>query len=294
MKRILFVISTIAIIISSCGRHTTAEHHKITVTVSLPPQQWILEQIAGDSININTLLQAGSNPETFDPGISIIKKAANSDIIMLSGQLGYEKMITDRISGGKNSLTIVDTSRGIEPIYGTHTHLLDEDADHHHDNVSDPHTWTSVKNTRIIAGNMLEALVAADPANADYYRERAHVLDARLDSLDTAITSRLSTEDVNKSFLIWHPSLSYYARDYGLNQIAIGSENREPTVNDIKSILDQATSSGAHVLFMQADYDPRQAATLSRETGVNIISLNPLDEDWESQINLITDALTSK
>lgn len=294
MKRILFALTIIVLILGSCGRQGAPEHHKLSVTVSLPPQQWILEQIAGDSVEINTLLQAGSNPETFDPGISVIKKASNSDIIMLSGQLGYENVIASRLTGGKDSIMIVDTSVGIEPIYGTHVHTHGEHSHLHKDDISDPHTWTSVKNARIIATNMLQALVKADPDNASYYRERAGILDTHLDSLDRSIAARLAQPEIARSFLIWHPSLSYYARDYDLNQIAIGSENREATIGDIKATLDKAADSGAHVLFMQADYDPRQASTLSQETGVSIIPLNPLAQEWEAQINLITDAITGK
>lgn len=286
----------VSVVTVGCSRSSgDTGHHRLTVTVSLPPQEWILSQIAGDSININTLLESGGNPETFDPGIGVIKKAAKSDILMLSGQLGFENRLAQRLTAGNNDITVVDTSAGITPIYGTHSHA---GYSHHDcddgDEAIDPHTWTSVKNVRVIARNMLRSLVEADPGNAAYYRQRAAKFDSRLDSLDRDIAERLSSPSVSRSFLIWHPSLSYLARDYGLEQIPIGSENREITVQDIRQTLDKAASSGARVLFMQSDYDPRQAASLSSQTGVNVVPINPLDRDWENQIKLITEALTDE
>lgn len=273
-------------LLCACGRTYKDHEGHPTVTVSIAPQAWLLEAIAGDSVNINILLGSGANPETYEPSINTIKTASQSDAMMLSGALGFESQLAERLKSNNPDLTVIDTSHGIEPIYGTHSH-----GNHTHSNdIPDPHTWTSVRNARTIAGNMLAALIEIDPVNKYYYQANAAVLDSRLDSLDRSIKSRLDSLQV-KSFLVWHPSLSYFARDYGLEQISIGNEGREATIGGLRSTIDHAAGSGTCVLFIQADFDSRQAETISRETGADVVTINPLDHDWESQINIITDAL---
>ena len=277
------------LLVTACGRSVHEERDVPQVTVSIPPQAWLLEAIGGDSIDINVLLATGANPETFEPGVGVMKRAAQSDVLMLSGGLAYEKQIAERMQANDAGLRIVDTSEGIVPVYGTHSH-----GDHvHADGVPDPHTWTSVRNARVIASNMLKALVEAAPEKAGYYTERARKLDERLDSMDRAIGARMDSMP-SRTFLVWHPSLSYFARDYGLEQVTIGSEGREASVQGIKEIIDHAAGAGAQVMFVQADFDPSRAATLSRETGARTVTINPLDPDWERQINIITDAIDGR
>ncbi len=292
MKLQTLTLILLTVLPVSCRRHSgysNENNDRPTVTVSIAPQAWILEAIAGDSIRINTLLDTGANPETFEPGINNMKLAAESSLLLLSGNLGVERQLAERLRENTPGLTISDTSRGIKPIYGTHDHAGHHHHDHAHE-TADPHTWTSVRNARIIAGNMLSALISVDPDNETYYRNRASRLDSQLDSLDSAIASRFEQLQ-SRTFMIWHPSLSYFARDYGLEQISVGMEGRETTVQGLRSIIDRAQSSGAPILFVQSDFDPRQAETLSRETGARVITISPLDHDWISQINIITDAL---
>ena len=289
MKRALYVqlLLAVALLTAGCGsRHDAAADQSRcpTVTVSIPPQAWLLNAIAGDSVTINTLMPAGTNPETFEPGVSTIRNVSSSDMLMLSGNLGFETALAGRISANNPDIKVVDTSAGIEPVYGTHSH-----GNHTH-TVADPHTWTSVRNARVIASNMLDALVNIDPVRADYYRERAVRLDAHLDSLDTAIAARLDSLPV-RAFMVWHPSLSYFARDYGLEQITLGAEGRETTIRGAQAVIDNASGRGAGVLFVQADFDSARARSLVAETNATLITINPLDPDWEAQINIIADAL---
>lgn len=287
MKRAIYVylLVLLAIAVAGCNDNAGESDHRPVVTVSIPPQAWVLKAIAGDSIQLNTLLTIGSNPEMFEPGVNSIKSASESDLLFLSGNLGFEEKLSERLQANNQQLKIVDTSAGITPIYGTHSH-----GDHVH-SVADPHTWTSVVNVKVIARNMLSALVEMDPDNEKFYTDRARVLDQKLDSLNATISARLSQSGV-RSFLVWHPSLSYFARDYGLEQISLGREGSESTVTGIKKVIDSSSTRGATVLFMQAEFDSSRAQSLVSETGARLVTINPLDPDWESQINIIADALS--
>lgn len=258
------------------------------VTVSIPPLNWFVEAIAGDSVDVNVMLATGANPETFEPGISSMREVADSRAVFITGGLPFEKSVADKMTGG----TIVNVSEGVEPLFGTHEHC----GRHNHVHtagVADPHTWTSVKNGRIIARNIFETLKSVDPSRETYYSERYHALDSHLDSLDRAIESRLDSIE-SRSFLVMHPSLGYFARDYGLTQISMGQEGRESSVKGVRRQLDIATAEGAGVLFLQVDFDSRVARNVAVQTDAQIVDLNLLNADWEQEIEHIVDALTSR
>ncbi len=291
------VFSTViflAWLLTGCGagsRSAEADGGRMAVTVSLPPQAWFVKAIAGDSVEVTTLLSTGANPETFEPGISAMKQAARSRILFISGGMAFEQEVARKLADADASLKVVDTSEGIEPLYGTHDHC-DHPGHKHSAGEADPHTWTSVKNGKVIARNVYEALVESDPARRDYYSARYDSLVARLDSLDGALTVALQPMR-GETFLVMHPSLGYFARDYGLQQVSVGQEGRESSVQGLRRQLDRATEAGVKVLFLQADFDSRQAETVARQTDSRTVTLNLLSPQWDEEIIRIADALTS-
>lgn len=285
MKRIFFLLSAIICVffgLSSCRHSVDARK---SVAVSLPPHASLLREITGDSIEIITLMQADANPEAFEVTVNNMRAVSDADVYMKAGNLPFEATLTQRIGQSNPTLRFVDVSDGIELIYGTHAH-----GNHTHA-AADPHTWTSAKNLKVIAANMLAAVNDIDPGHKDFYTANYNRLIARLDSADSAIASRLADADA-KSFLIWHPSLSYFARDYGLKQIAVGQDNKEMTPGQLRDTHRQAADEGVRVMFIQQNFDARQARSLAGELGVEIVQINPLDKDYLGQLNIIADALS--
>ncbi len=260
------------------------------VTVSIAPQKYLLEQIAGDKVDINCLLARGGDPESYEPSIADMRDLHRSLVYFQAGNEPFEQVITGRFknSGGAD-LKVVDTSRGIELIEGTH-----HNHNHHgHESTFDPHTWSSVKNARVIARNMVEAMKEADPSNSAFYQTNYERLDARLDSLDRSFTSRLAPF-AGTSFLVWHPSLSYFARDYGLKQISVGSATKEISIPSLKKSVDEAARGGVTVFFHQPSTDSRQAEIVNSQLGARRVDINPLDGDWERQMELIVNTITNQ
>lgn len=298
--------------LASCS---SRDSHRKAVAVSLPPQASLLREITGDSIDIITLMASDANPESFEVTIKNMRGIADADLYMKVGNLAFEETLTDRISQANNSLKFTDISQGITPIYGTHSHPAghnhsadhDHDSstpsdlshssdlsshhDHDHENLAvDPHTWTSITNLKIMAANMLDAVNDIDPANKAYYDANYQQLIHRLDSIDTAISSRLSSSS-SKAFLIWHPSLSYFARDYNLNQIPLGQDNKEMTPGQMRDTHERAAKEDVKVMFIQQNFDANQAQTIADELGVTVVQINPLDADYLRQFNIIANAL---
>lgn len=284
MKRIFFLFAIIICVLSGLSSCKTDGDTRMSVAVSLPPQASLLREITGDSIDIVTLMQADANPEAFEVTVGGMREVNDAAVYMKAGNLPFEQTLTERIGQSNPELRFVDMSDGIELIYGTHAH-----GNHTH-KVADPHTWTSVSNLKVIAANMLAAVSDVDPARKDYYTANYNRLVARLDSLDAAISSRLDSIGT-RSFLIWHPSLSYFARDYGLEQIAVGQDNKEMTPGQLRDTHRHAADKGVKVMFIQQNFDARQAAVLADELGISIVQINPLDDDYLKQFNIIADAL---
>lgn len=266
---------------------TATTHDTPIVTVSIEPQKYILEQITGNRVEIRTLIANGANPETFDPSVNHIINLTKSIGFLRMGNIGFEAAILDKVHSENPDLPIFNTSLGVIPVTGTHSH-----GGITHD-VIDPHTWTSVKNVKIISKNMLIAMTEIDPSNADYYRNNYDRFAARLDSLDNELAIRLAPHK-GEAFMVWHPSLSYFARDYGLEQITAGNaDNKEVAMGTLKETIDHAAEHKAQIFFYQKDLDSRQAEALSSQLGLTKVNINPLSYEWEKEITAIADAIAA-
>lgn len=277
-------------VVMACVACNGDKSGKPKVTVSIPPQKYLLEQIAGDKVEVVTLMDAGTNPETYQPTMSTMGGLEESMMYFTVGTLPFEHEMVRRLADNGSDLTVVDTSKGVALLHGTHGDCGHDHGDHDHGD-GDPHIWSSVANARIMANNMAEALIKADAENADYYRENLNRLNLRLDSLDAAYRTRLNASGT-RAFVILHPSLSYLANDYGLEQIAVGQEGKESTVNAQRERIDHAREHHAKVMFVQQEFDSRQSATIAEEIGVNTVSINPMNGNWWDEMEKVVNALT--
>ncbi|MDE5553674.1 MAG: zinc ABC transporter substrate-binding protein [Muribaculaceae bacterium] len=282
LKRLLNILSAAAIIIcmTTCGKNRN-ESSKPMVAVSIAPLGNLVESICGDDYEIITLLDRGANPETFDPAMSKRAAAEKSDIYFMLDAFPFEKSVA-----GKRE-NVIDVSTGVQHLYGTHSHGDNEEC--HHE--ADPHIWTSGKNMKIIAHNIGEAMMKHYPENAGKYRIRLDSLITVIDSLDNALTLKLNNAHP-KSFAIWHPSLGYFAKDYGLKQIAVGEESKEISPVRLKETINKAVADSVIVFFFQKEFDSRQAFSINEQLGAKMITIDPLAADWMGQLDMITDELT--
>lgn len=255
--------------------------------VSIEPQRWLLEQLADSGTHISVMLDRGANPETFEPSMSKRIQADEAEAYFATGALPFENALRN-----SSRTLFVDTSEGIEPIYGTHSHHHHDSESHHHaEEAPDPHIWTSVSGIRTMARNMAKALTKNRPEKAEAIDGRLHRLEQRLDSLDNAIKSKFADSRA-EAFAVWHPSLSYFARDYGLHQIAVGQESKEISARQVREMIDMARADSVKVFFFQKEYDSRQARSINDEIGSRMVYINPLDYDIIKQMTLIADELS--
>lgn len=282
-----------ALVCAGCsGGSGSSPGPKPIVAVSIPPQESLLREIAGDSVDIVTLMRSDGNAESFEVSVSDLRLVNSASAYMLVGNLPFEGELADKIGETNRGLRFYDTSSGVDLLHGTHGHHHHHQGSGHEAEDADPHTWSSARNLKIMAKSMTEALAEVDAPRADYYRANLQRLEGRLDSIDRALADKLA-QSRGASFLIWHPSLSYFARDYGLRQIPLGQDNKEMSVVGLKDNIRKAADTGVRAIFIQSNYDPAQAGNVARQLGIEPVAINPLDPDWETQFNIITDAIIS-
>lgn len=262
------------------------------IAVSVEPQRAWLENIVGDRYKIVTVLPNGVNLETYEPSMQTRKDLDEADVYFMIGTLLVESNLK---MSSKDTARFVNTSTGVQHIYGTHNGCPDHRSflPSENDMTPDPHIWTSVPNARIMTKNMTEYLKSIDPENAQVYQENFERYDAHLDSLNTEYKAALDTIN-SRSFMVWHPSLSYFARDYGLNQIAVGTESKETSMQSLKHVIDHAIGDHVKVFFHQQDYDSRQAGSINGSVGSRLVSINLGDYSWEEQLDSIVSELANQ
>lgn len=258
---------------------TSARKGKPSVAVSIQPQRYLLEAIAGKKLDVVCLLDEESNPETYEPGMNVMMAIERSDAYFTVGTIGYELAILPKVKSNNPDLPIIDTSKGVN-------FIASHDAD---EGDVDPHVWVSVRNAKVMAGNMYAQLVKLYPKWKHYFTKRYKALQTTLSQMDEEFAARLKALP-HKAILVWHPTMSYLARDYGLRQVSLDN-GKEPTASDLRSRLDLAQKSGADVLFLQPQIDSRQASELLNELNVKKVTVNPMAEQWEQQIRTVIDAL---
>lgn len=285
MNRIWLIISILtASLFVSCRKNI--DSHPV-IAVSVEPQRALLEEIVGDKYKVVTLLTAGANPETYDPTIKTRAELEKVSAYLTTGAMPFEERLASALP---HNVVLCNVSTGITPIYGTHDHGGHNDHDGHNHGECDPHVWASVKNARIMARNMYNAVCRLDSANTSFYTARYNKLDAHLDSLDNALAVQLSGLHP-RAFAIWHPSLSYFARDYELEQVAVGFENKEMSPKHLTQIVTEAREDSVKVFFFQREYDSRQAQSLNKQMGTKMVTINPLDYQWEQCLINVANAL---
>ncbi len=282
-----FIFWTIVGFVTSCNSVPT----KPVLAVSIQPQRYFLEKIAGDKFDVLCLLAQGSNPESYEPSMTHLINLERSKAYLRMGNIGFELAILNKIKNNNPDLVIVDTSDGIDLLKGTHGGVHSHEHSHSHSHEIDPHVWTSVPNAKIIAQNMYKALLEIDSQNKKYYTKNYNALLMELSELETELAEKMDSVK-GSAFAVWHPSLSYFARDYGLIQIAMENEGKEVPASVLKREIDMAREHDVKVLFYQKEFDSRQIQTINEQLGAEMIEINPMSYDWAEEMKKITNALT--
>lgn len=289
MKHIPLLL--IIVLLASCNMGKSGksqDNEKPVIVVTIEPQRYFTEAIAGDKFDVISIVPKGSSPETYDPTPQQLVSLGDSKAYLRIGYIGFEQVWMDRLIDNTPHIQIFDTSKDIDLILGeAHNH-----GDHQHAGGVEPHIWNSTNNALIIARNTYKALCQLDKENEAYYLNRYDSLCQRIMHTDSIIRKTLQQPGTAQSFMIYHPALSYFARDYGLQQISIEEGGKEPSPAHLKDLVDLCRQEDVRIIFIQPEFDRRNAEIIARETGTDIVPINPLSYDWEAEMLAVAQALT--
>ena len=287
MKKLILCLGVVILAVSCRTGGEVLD--KPVISVSIIPQQYFIEQLAGDLVEVNVMIPPGASPATYEPSVSQLGKLDQSEAYFRIGYIGFEQSWMEKISSINPNMHIMDLSEGVEII---EENAGDEEEDHHRHSHHgpDPHIWMSVSNVRIIAANIHNNLMLLFPHEKEYLQERFDLYILSLDSLHLDITSKLEGIE-NRKFMIYHPALTYYARDYSLEQFSLEVEGKTPSPAHLKEMTDQALQHQISKILIQSQFDRKNAEVLARETGSEIIQFDPLDLQWGEQMRYIAEQL---
>ncbi len=291
MKRFLYLI-ILCVILAGCkgtpqkqtdsGKASGTEQHAATVTVTISPYKYFVDQIAKGKVDVNVMVSNGNNPETYEPYAQQMMELSKSALYLKVGSIGFEQTWMKKLQDNAPDMKVIDTSVGIKPAKTPGGNI-------------DPHVWMSCSNARIIASNILKALCELEPKNRAFFEKNYQSLLSLIDKRDSTIKESFKKDpDLVRKFVIYHPILTYFARDYQLEQLAIEEEGREPSASQLKSLIERARKEKIKFCLIQAEFANRNTTTFIKESHTKPMNINPLQGDWNRAMQEAAAAVQGK
>lgn len=280
----IYIVLLLAFLSGSCAPRQQAEEGALYV--SILPLRSLVQGIVGDDFDIEVLVPPGASPETFEPTPRQFVGLNKARMVFNVGLIDFETTLLSKVDDNSK---VVDLSRGIELIAGSCSHCS---HGHTHAHGVDPHVWTSPRALQKMAENAYEAIHTAYPDSVKYeanYRR----LQRELQALDERTAAQIAGSGV-EYFIIYHPALTYYARDYGLRQVAIEADGKEPSAKQLTQIIRQAREDGVRRILYQSQFPASAVEVIARDIDAEYVEVDPLREDIIPNIEEITDIITRK
>jgi len=260
---------------------------KPIVSVSILPQKYFIEQIAGDTLEVNVMVLPGNSPATYEPKPSQMRELANSSLYFAIG-VPFERTWLSKFADNAPKMSIIHTDKGIQKrMMASHVHK--EDAHDHHDEKNtkegtpDPHIWLDPILVKTQAFNIAQALMETFPENRSLYEANLKEFQARLDELDKEFKDIFSNLSSRK-FMIFHPAFGYFASRYNLEQIPIEIEGKDPKPAQLAKLIELAKEEGIRFIFVAPQFSTKSAQIIAKEISGEVVMLNPLVYEWEKEM----------
>ena len=287
VRIILLVISTVLLVamvplVTSCQNEVAEESSKLGVVVTILPQAEFVEQVGGEKVEVSVMVPPGASPHTYEPKPSQLVALEKAVVYFKVGSgIDFELSWMDKLLDINNEMALVDCSEGI---------TLIESIEGEHNGGADTHIWMSPINTVVIVENICRGLVGADPQNRDYYEANKDTYITSLLRLNSEIKKGLEGVE-NRTFMVYHPSFGYYAKEYGLTMLSIEEDGKEPTPAGMASLIDRALENSIKVIFVEPQFNPQSAEVIAVAIGGTVAFIDPLVKDYLKNIELLSEAL---
>ncbi len=263
----------------------------LPVVVSIPPQAHFVEAIGGEHVEVQVMVPANAEPLTYEPTPRQMAALSQARLYFAIG-VPFEQGWLPRFQSANAEMTTVDTIAHIRRqsmvSHGNH----DEEEHGDERDGTDPHVWLSPALVRLQAESIRDALIQADPEHAGAYHQGFRRFVDQIHAVDEAILASLADLPADsRRFLVFHPAFGYFARSYGLEQMAIEMEGKEPGPRELARNIDNARAHGIRVIFIEPQFAQGAARTIAREIDGEVLTLDPLARDWTAGMQAIAATL---
>ena len=255
-----------------------AKTERLAVFVSIPPQAWLLEQLGGDRLRINTMLGPNANPHNYDPVPRQLVSLAAAELYFSIG-IPFESMWRKRLAAVNTEMQFVHCGGD-----------SDEHHAHDHDEHKSPHIWTSPVEVVAIAECMHAALLKHDPDGAEIYDNNLQQVRMLLHELDQQIRQQLMNVSP-RYMLVQHPAWDHFAEEYDLQQLAIEKHGHEPNARHLVHVIEQARELNLQTVFVQKQYSMAAARLVASEIGARIVETDPMAFDYPQALRHVARSL---
>lgn len=243
---------------------------KPTVAVSIAPQATFVREIAGDLVNVVTIMPPGANHETYSPPLQDMVLLSEAKVFFAIGMPSEKSNIIPRAAELNRNLRIIDMQDEVAKAFPPRFFAPDD---------RDPHIWLSPKRAIEMVKVTTAELASLDSANRASYEANAAQYITRIEEADRRIRESFKQMS-NMTFIVFHPAFGYFADDYGLKMVALEEEGKEADPRRLREIIDMAREKGIKIIFYQEDIDSRQSRTFAEELGGRAEKVSPMAADY--------------
>ncbi|MDJ0766096.1 MAG: zinc ABC transporter substrate-binding protein [Myxococcota bacterium] len=259
---VALILSAIFGLPMGCGK-TREAPPKPVVAVSIVPQAYFVRRIAGDSVRVEVMIPPGANPATYEPTVDQMTALSKAALYVKVGHesFPFEQAWLDKLLAQAPSATVIDSTKGISLISG------------------DPHVWVSPRQARKMAQTIAAGLKAIVPSKADAFDRNLNALQSDMDAMDAGFKALFSDLSLRR-FYVFHAAWTYFAKDYGLEQVSLEHGHREPSSHAIQEVVVSAKEAGVKTIFAQPQMSAKSAELVAQEIGGRVVIIDPLAADW--------------
>lgn len=289
-RSFVYILVLIAIVsMSGCGTEkldnnttmNTNNEEKIIVAVSIVPQETFVKAVAGDLVDIITMIPPGYSPANYQPTPNQMTKFSEAKVYFSMGVPTEEANILPKIEELNKDIEVVSLA---DKVGETYPHRSFQGGCKSCKGCKgkekkDPHIWLSPKRTKVMIEVIKNKLISLDPSNKLNYEKNADEYIAKLDVIDDEIKEELS-EFKGESFIIFHPAFGYFADDYGLKMVTIEGQGKKATATKVQEVIDFAKKENIKFVLYQEEFDSHQAETIAKEIGGEVVEVAPLAPNY--------------
>lgn len=248
----------------------------LRVAVSIPPQKWLVGQVAGAAAQVSILVEPGRSPENFAPTPRQVADLQGADAYFSAG-VAFELGLLPRLQAMPGNLRLA----GRRPVSERHgTDGGDED----------PHAWLDPREAAAFADTVCRVLSALRPEQAPAFAQGRDALKAQLAALDGELAAALAGCR-GREFYVFHPAYGHFAARYGLRQVAVEEHGHEPGARHLAETIERAKAAGARTILVQPQFPQRSADAVAKAIGGRVIVVDPLEPDYPAGLRRLAAVL---